>query len=92
VLLDGTRGEMAEEAERFAQRARKQIGLPVEMVTNGLTSLGSGAAARESLAEVPRRNQKRKKIEAEKPDGGFGAAAVILREYLASRTPRIVRR
>ena len=32
LRLDGTRGEMAEEAERFAQRLRKQIGVPVEMV------------------------------------------------------------
>jgi putative Holliday junction resolvase len=38
LLLDGTRGEMAEEAERFAQRARKQIGVPVEMMDERLTS------------------------------------------------------
>src|SRR5260370_38601718 len=29
---------MAEEAERFAQRVRKQIGVPVEMVDERLTS------------------------------------------------------
>ncbi len=28
LRLDGTRGEMAEEAERFGQRVRKQIGVP----------------------------------------------------------------
>ncbi len=28
LRLDGTRGEMAEEVERFAQRMRKQIGVP----------------------------------------------------------------
>src|SRR5260370_39814382 len=38
LRLDGTRGEMAEEVERFAQRVRKQIGLPVEMVDERLTS------------------------------------------------------
>src|SRR5204862_8180929 len=38
LRLDGTRGEMAEEAERFAQRMRKQIGVPVEMVDERLTS------------------------------------------------------
>jgi len=27
LRLDGTRGEMAEEVERFAQRVRKQIGV-----------------------------------------------------------------
>ena len=38
LRLDGTRGEMSEEAERFAQRVRKQIGVPVEMVDERLTS------------------------------------------------------
>src|SRR5437879_12903280 len=42
LRLDGTRGEMAEEAERFAQRVRKQIGVPVEMVAERLTSWASG--------------------------------------------------
>jgi putative Holliday junction resolvase len=31
LRLDGARGEMAEETEGFAQRLRKQIGVPVEM-------------------------------------------------------------
>src|SRR5262249_6798961 len=38
LRLDGTRGEMAEEAERFARRVQKQIGLPVELVDERLTS------------------------------------------------------
>src|SRR5438105_9436813 len=38
LRLDGTRSEMAEETERFAQRVRKQIGVPVEMVDERLTS------------------------------------------------------
>jgi putative transcription antitermination factor YqgF len=38
LRLDGTRGEMAEEVERFAQRVRKQIGVPVELVDERLTS------------------------------------------------------
>ncbi len=38
LRLDGTRGEMAEEAEGFAQRLRKQVGVPVEMVDERLTS------------------------------------------------------
>src|SRR5260370_32348609 len=38
LRLDGTHGEMAEEAERFAQRGRKQICVPVEMVDERLTS------------------------------------------------------
>jgi putative holliday junction resolvase len=38
LRLDGTRGEMAEEAVRFAMRVRKQLGLPVEMMDERLTS------------------------------------------------------
>lgn len=38
LRLDGSHGEMAEEASRFAERVRKQIGLPVEMVDERLTS------------------------------------------------------
>jgi putative holliday junction resolvase len=38
LRLDGTRGEMAEEASRFAVRVRKQLGVPVEMVDERLTS------------------------------------------------------
>jgi putative holliday junction resolvase len=38
LRLDGTRGEMAEEASRFAERVRKQLGVPVEMVDERLTS------------------------------------------------------
>jgi putative holliday junction resolvase len=38
LRLDGTQGEMAEEAARFATRVRKQLGVPVEMVDERLTS------------------------------------------------------
>lgn len=38
LRLDGSRGEMAEEASRFAERVRKQTGVPVEMVDERLTS------------------------------------------------------
>ena len=38
LRLDGTRGEMAEEAERFAARVAKQIGVRVELVDERLTS------------------------------------------------------
>jgi putative holliday junction resolvase len=38
LRLDGTRGEMAEEAAKFGERVRKQIGVPVEMVDERLTS------------------------------------------------------
>jgi len=38
LRLDGTRGEMAEEVERFAVRLQKQLGLPVALVDERLTS------------------------------------------------------
>ena len=86
LLLDGTRGEMAEEAERFAQRARKQIGLPVEMVDERLTSWEAERLLEEEFGKKYRdETQKRKKIEAEKPTVDSVAAAVILREYLAKQ-------
>ncbi len=38
LRLDGTRGEMAEEVERFAVRLQKQLSLPVVLVDERLTS------------------------------------------------------
>ncbi len=38
LRLDGTRGEMAEEVERFAARLEKQLGIPVVQVDERLTS------------------------------------------------------
>lgn len=86
LRLDGTRGEMAEEAERFAQRMRKQIGVPVEMVDERLTSW----EAERLLEEVQGRfiheeklagSRKVKKVQ-EKMSVDAIAAAVILKEYL----------
>ncbi len=86
LRLDGTRGEMAEEAERFAQRVRKQIGVPVEMVDERLTSW----EAERLLEEVQGRfihdekltGSKRPKKAREKMTVDAVAAAVILKEYL----------
>lgn len=91
LRLDGTRGEMAEEVERFAQRIRKQIGLPVELVDERLTSW----EAERLLEEVQGRF-----IHEEKLSGGKKAknaqtkmsvdavaAAVILKEYLDRQSP-----
>jgi putative holliday junction resolvase len=93
LRLDGTRGEMAEEAERFAQRVQKQIGVPVEMVDERLTSweaerLMEEFAGRIMHAQRPPRpkresNEKKgKKKEEGKNSVDAIAAAVILREYL----------
>jgi len=38
LRLDGTRGEIAEEATRFAARLTKQLGVPVDMIDERLTS------------------------------------------------------
>jgi putative Holliday junction resolvase len=94
LRLDGTRGEMAEEAQRFADRVRKQFGVPVEMVDERLTSWEaerlveeqSGRTMRKSLpAHVsPSRAQKTKKIDGARTVDAM-AAAVILKEYLAMR-------
>ena len=86
LRLDGTRGEMAEEVERFAQRVRKQIGVPVEMVDERLTSW----EAERLLEEVQGRfiheeklasSRKAKKAQAKMTVDAV-AAAVILKEYL----------
>src|SRR6266446_6292523 len=86
LRLDGSRGEMAEEVERFAQRVRKQIGVPVEMVDERLTSW----EAERLLEEVQGRFIRDEKLEAgrkqrrgqPKMTVDAVAAAVILREYL----------
>ncbi len=86
LRLDGTRGSMAEEAERFAQRVRKQIGVPVEMVDERLTSW----EAERLLEEVQGRfihdekltgSKKPKNVQAKMTVDAM-AAAVILKEYL----------
>jgi putative Holliday junction resolvase len=86
LRLDGTRGEMAEEVERFAQRMQKQIGVPVEMVDERLTSW----EAERLLEEIQGRfihdeklgaGRKQKKAQAKMTVDAV-AAAVILREYL----------
>jgi putative pre-16S rRNA nuclease len=85
LRLDGTRGDMAEEVEGFAQRLRKQIGLPVEMVDERLTSW----EAERLLEEIQGRVLRAPAIPgrpAKKDSGRVGvdavAAAVILKEYL----------
>jgi putative holliday junction resolvase len=86
LRLDGSRGEMAEEVAGFAQRLRKQIGVPVEMVDERLTSW----EAERLLEEVQGRfihdekltgSRKPKKAQAKMTVDAV-AAAVILKEYL----------
>ena len=88
LRLDGARGEMAEETERFAQRLRKQIGIPVEMVDERLTSWEAERLLEEEFG------RKSKQIDGapKKKDSGkitvdSIAAAIILREYQERVSP-----
>jgi putative pre-16S rRNA nuclease len=86
LRLDGTRGEMAEEVERFAQRLRKQIGLPVELVDERLTSWEAERMLEETQGrfihdEKPSGGKKQKNAKAKMTVDAV-AAAVILKEYL----------
>lgn len=86
LRLDGTRGEMAEEAARFGERVRKQLGLPVEMVDERLTSWEAERLLEEHQGRTMHAasNKKRKK-ESTKPGVDAMAAALILKEYLDRR-------
>lgn len=72
--LDGRRGPMAEEALRFGQRLKKELGLPVEFRDERLTSWAAEELARES------RGSRSKKKDLDRT-----AAAILLREYLNDR-------
>ena len=86
LKLDGTRGEMAEEAERFARRVQKQIGVPVELVDERLTSWEAQRLLEETQGRFLRADKlhgsgKQKKTP-ERTTADAVAAAVILKEYL----------
>ncbi len=97
--LDGTRGEMAAEAERFAARLEKHLGLPVELVDERLTSWEAEqdySPARAS-AEIPgarrhpgtRRGSSSGRSRRASTD--HLAAAVLLRDFLESCPSRPAR-
>jgi putative Holliday junction resolvase len=85
LRLDGTRGEMAEEAARFGERVRKQLGIPVEMVDERLTSWEAERLLEEqsgrSLRDTSAHLSTKRKIPAKASVDAL-AAAVILKEYL----------
>jgi putative holliday junction resolvase len=85
LRLDGTRGEMAEEAARFGERVRKQLGVSVEMIDERLTSWEAERLLEEQAGRVLHKNTGRagkKKKAGGKPTVDAMAAAVILKEYL----------
>lgn len=89
LRLDGSAGDMAEEARRFAERVRKQIAVPVELVDERLTSwqaeqvLEQEFGRRITHKETPRGRQKITRISDGKYTVDSIAAMLILREYLA---------
>jgi putative pre-16S rRNA nuclease len=86
LRLDGTRGEMAEEAARFGQRVHKQFGLPVEMVDERLTSWEAERMLEEHQGRtIHTASSKKRKKENEKTGVDAMAAALILKEYLDRR-------
>ena len=89
LRLDGSSGEMADEATRFAQRVRKQIGVPVEMVDERLTSWEAERILEEEMGrrivhtETPHGRKKTARVSDGKYTADAVAAMLILREYLA---------
>lgn len=75
LRLDGSAGEMAEEVKRFASRLTKELGLPVEMFDERLSSWEAN--------ETNVLSNRREAADAHRDDI---AAAIILRDYLASRS------
>jgi putative Holliday junction resolvase len=84
LRLDGTRGEMAEEATRFAARLRKQLSLPVDMLDERLTSWEAERLLEEQSGRVlhDSKSHGRKEVKPTRASVDAVAAAVILREYL----------
>lgn len=86
LLLDGTRGEMAEEAARFAQRVQKQIGIPVEMVDERLTSWEAERLLEETHGRYRHEEKRSGGRKPTRPQSKMSvdaiAAAVILKEFL----------
>jgi putative holliday junction resolvase len=88
LRLDGTHGDMAEEASRFGQRVHKQLGLPVEMVDERLTSWEAERLLEEHQGRtIHATSGKKRKKENEKTGVDAMAAALILKEYLDRRQP-----
>ena len=88
LRLDGTRGDMAEEAARFGQRVHKQLGLPVEMVDERLTSWEAERLLEEQHGRtIHAASGKKRKKENERMGVDAMAAALILKEYLDRQQP-----
>jgi putative Holliday junction resolvase len=76
--LNGTEGEMAAEATKFADAVHKHLGLPVELSDERLSSWEAAEIVK--MQTCSRRKTPRRRSHADDV-----AAAVILREYLVRR-------
>jgi len=87
LRLDGTRGEMAEEATRFAARLNKQLGLPVEMIDERLSSWEAERLLEEQSGRVlhDTKHHSARERDTGRTSVDAVAAAVILKEYLEQR-------
>jgi putative holliday junction resolvase len=89
LRLDGTPGEMAEEARRFAERVRRHIGVPVELVDERLTSWQAEQVLEQEFGRRIKHDEDARghKRSTRTSDGKYSvdavAAMLILREYLA---------
>jgi len=81
LRLDGSRGDAAENAERFARRLEEKSALPVELWDERMTSRLAERQGRE-LGEKTR--GKKGRVDAR-------AAALLLQSYLDARGPRAAR-
>ncbi|HEY2822715.1 MAG TPA: Holliday junction resolvase RuvX [Candidatus Acidoferrum sp.] len=88
LRLDGSRGDMAEEATRFGVRVRKQLGLPVEMVDERLTSWEAERILEEQAGKIfhddAKTSHKKRRVSTRVSVDAM-AAAVILKEYLEKK-------
>jgi putative holliday junction resolvase len=89
LRLDGSAGDMAEEVTRFAKRVQKQLGVPVELLDERLTSWEAERILEEELGrriqhqETHRGRRKTSRTSETKYSVDAVAAMVILREYLS---------
>jgi putative holliday junction resolvase len=88
LRLDGARGEMAEETQRFAERMRKQIGVAVAMADERLTSWEAERVLEEEFGRKSKQiDGASKKKDAAKFTVDSVAAMIFLREYLERHQP-----
>lgn len=88
LRLDGTRGEMAEETRRFAERIHKQINVAVEMADERLTSWEAERVLEEEFGRKSKQIAgASKKKDAAKFTVDSVAATIFLREYLERHQP-----